>query len=137
MSKIGIVLAGLLMVSPMLLPRTSDAAQGGTPLEQGRYIVHHVAKCIECHSPRNSRGEIDQSRLLQGAPIPVESPFRSQWAFQAPAIAGLPGWNSDEVVHILATGKRFSGHQPRSPMPQYRLSEADAEAVAAYLESLR
>ncbi|UCF36025.1 MAG: cytochrome C [Acidobacteriota bacterium] len=137
MSKIGIAVAGFLLASLMLLPGNADAAQEGTELEQGRYLVHQVARCIECHSPRNARGEIDRSRLLMGAPIPFESPFGTPWAFQAPALAGLPGWDSKEVVHILTTGRRLSGHQPRAPMPQYRLRSADAEAVVTYLASLR
>ena len=109
-----------------------------TEAVRGEYLVHHVAKCIECHTPRDSRGDLDRTKLLQGAPIPLESPFpRKKWAFQAPALAGLPGWSREELIHLLTSGKRFSGHKPNPPMPEYRMQVSDAKAVAAYLASLR
>lgn len=106
-------------------------------IERGRYLVHNVAKCVECHSPRNAQGELDRTRLLQGAPIPLKSPYRdTQWAFRAPAIAGLPGWAVEDVIHLLMTGSRQSGWTPRPPMPQFGMSREDASAVVAYLKSL-
>jgi hypothetical protein len=75
---------------------------------------------------------------LQGAPIPVTSPYpNSPWAFRAPAIAGLPGWTQGDAVFLLMNGHRVSGQQPRPPMPQFRMSREDADAVVAYLMSLR
>lgn len=134
-SKIaGVTVAGGLLFFAVLGIRGQDSGQ----VEHGRYIVEQVAMCGECHTPRNDRGELDRSRWLQGAPIPLESPFENQrWAFQAPAIAGLPGWSPDEVIRILETGTRFSGKKPRSPMPGFRMNRDDASAVTAYLQSLR
>jgi mono/diheme cytochrome c family protein len=43
----------------------SKSAIPGTPgsdkseIERGRYLVEEVAKCAECHTPRNARGELD------------------------------------------------------------------------------
>jgi len=105
---------------------------------RGKYLVENMAKCIECHTPRDSDGQLDRNRLLQGAPIPVQAPFPAlQWAFQAPDIAGLPGWEESEAVRLLETGRRISGRSPKSPMPNYRMTRTDAEAVVAYLKSLR
>lgn len=107
---------------------------GDDSLTRGKYIVENVALCVECHTPRNSKGELDRTRWLQGAPIPVKSPYpNDRWAFQAPAIGGLPGFSQSEVVVLLSTGRRVSGRVPLSPMPPFRLSKEDAEAVAAYL----
>lgn len=132
--------ATLLGVSFIAVAASSeDPAEptGQTQIERGRYLVNHVAKCIECHTPRDSQGRIDRNRLLEGAPIPVTSPFPNrQWAFQAPAIAGLPGWNRREAVYLLMHGRRENGQVPRGPMPQFGMNRQDAEAVVSYLLSL-
>ena len=123
----------------VILVAAAFSAQGPTnQISVGRYLVENVAMCVECHTPRGQRGELDRTRLLKGAPMPLESPFRSRpWAFQAPAIAGLPGWNSADTVTLLTTGRRPSGEAPKPPMPPYRMTRVDAEAVVAYLTSLR
>ncbi len=132
----------VVLVSGIVLLALVVLAAAGTPsgrVEHGRYLVNSVAMCVQCHSPRDARGEIERDRLLQGAPIPVRSPFpNQQWAFAAPAIAGLPGWtNGEDVVTLLMTGHRPDGYAPMPPMPPFRLSREDAEDVVAYLRSLR
>ena len=120
-------------------PDVSDASSAQrSSVERGQYIVHHVAMCIYCHTPRSEAGVPDEQRLLQGAPMPVASPFpRQQWAFQAPKIAGLPGgWTEPDMVKFLQTGESPTGHRPQPPMPPFRFNEQDAQAVAAYLKSL-
>ena len=106
--------------------------------ERGEYIVHHVAMCIYCHTPRDKEGTPDMRQLLRGAPMPINSPFpRQTWAFQAPKIAGLPGgWTEDDMARFLQTGVSPTGYQPRLPMPPFRMNDEDARAVAAYLRSL-
>ena len=116
-------------------------AQTGTPsaaqVQRGQYIVEHVAMCVQCHTPRDARGELDRTRWLQGAPIPVPSPFSMQpWAFEAPQIAGLPGWTREDAVRLLQTGVSTRGYSPRPPMPPFRMTPEDAAAVVAYLQSL-
>jgi mono/diheme cytochrome c family protein len=93
--------------------------------------------CVQCHTPRQAHGELDRTRLLQGAPIPVPAPFpMSQWAFAAPKIAGLPGWMAEDVMRLLQTGRSAQGYTPRPPMPPFRMTQEDAAAVVAYLKSL-
>ena len=114
-------------------PHTPAAEQ----LQRGQYLVEHVAMCVQCHTPRNAQGELDRTRLLQGAPIPVPTPFpMSPWAFKAPKIAGLPGWMPEDAVRLLQTGKSAQGYTPRPPMPPFRMTQEDAAAVVAYLKSL-
>ena len=56
----------------------------------------------------------------------------------ATAIAGLPGgWTEADLVTLLTTGKRPRGPAPSRPMPPFRMSQKEAAAVAAYLNSLR
>jgi mono/diheme cytochrome c family protein len=112
---------------------------GEALVRHGEYLVVHVAMCIQCHSPHNDDGSPNRERLLEGAPIPLQSPFpRQVWAFQAPALAGLPGgWSEEQLVRFLQTGETPNGHPAQPPMPPFRLTEQDARAVAAYLHSLR
>jgi mono/diheme cytochrome c family protein len=116
----------------------SFGAAPETQIAHGSYLVNRVAMCVECHTPRDANGDLDRARLLRGAPIPVRSPFPNQtWAFAAPAIAGLPGWTNEDATALLTTGRRLNGYMPKRPMPTFRLSREDAEAVIAYLRSLR
>jgi cytochrome c553 len=126
---------------PDLLGASENASSANeqTPVEHGMYIVHHVAMCTYCHTPKNEEGVLDIRQLLHGAPIPVESPFpRMKWAFQAPRIAGLPGgYTEDDMANFLQTGVSPTGRHPQPPMPQFRMTPEDAQAVAAYLQSLK
>jgi len=104
---------------------------------RGEYIANNVAVCSQCHTPRNSTGAPDRSKWLEGAPLwltsaaPVEN-----WPLQAPRIAGaLPGTDA-EMVKLLTTGIWKTGTYLRAPMPQFRMSSEDAEAVVAYLKSV-
>src|ERR1700737_768368 len=64
-------------------------------IERGRYLVEEVAKCAECHTPRKPEGELDGAAWLRGAPIWVRpvAPI-TDWADQAPGLAGLPGFTA-------------------------------------------
>jgi mono/diheme cytochrome c family protein len=138
MRNFGLLLTGLALLLLLLWVPISADTGDSAEIRRGQYLVHHVAMCIECHTPRNARGELDRTRLLQGAPVPVTSPFPNRrWAFQAPAIAGLPGWSDQEAAHLLQTGRRAGGSAPLRPMPTFRMAKEDAEAVVAYLRSLR
>lgn len=116
--------------------QTSRRVDDDAEIERGRYLVHDVAMCVQCHSPRDDDGNLEPQRLLQGGRIPVESPYRNiVWGFEAPPLAGLPGWEPEQVVTLLMTGHRPNGRSPRPPMPPFRLSEDDARAIVAYLSS--
>ena len=105
---------------------------------RGEYLVNNVAMCVQCHTPRDERGELERSKLLQGAPVPVVSPYpNDQWAFTAPRIAGLAPWTEEQLVTLLTTGARPTGERPKLPMLPFRMTREDAEAVVAYLRSLR
>lgn len=116
-----------------------DAASTGqmTEEERGKYIVHHVAMCVQCHSPRDDRGNLIEGQLLEGGALPAESKLGAiEFAFRAPALAGLPGYEPEALVRLLTTGLAKRGGQPAPPMPPFRMTEEDARAVATYLDSL-
>ena len=108
-------------------------------VDQGKYIVDRVAMCPQCHTARNAGGQLQMNRYLLGAPVPVEAPpFRGgRWAIKAPAIAGLNGYTEEQAIRLLMEGITADGREPDPPMPRYRMTRSDAEAVTAYLKSLR
>ena len=94
--------------------------------------------CIQCHSPREPDGDIIMARKLTGAPMPVRPPnWLDQWALRAPAIAGLPGFTDEQIVMLLTEGHAGDREPPMRPMPPFRMTPQDAQAVVAYLRSLR
>jgi mono/diheme cytochrome c family protein len=120
-------------------PKTAPSApDADSRIEHGRYLVHQVALCVQCHSPRDENGRLLETRLLSGARIPVSSPFPSQpWAYQAPDIRGMVGYTDEEGIRLLTEGITRGGTPPRPPMQQFHLTVEDARAVVAYLKSLR
>ncbi len=115
----------------------SAAETRQSQVERGKYLVQEVARCGECHTPRDAQGELDRSRLLQGAPMwfqPVHP--MPNWAYLAPRLAGLGGLSEVEVARILETGLDPGGKPVRPPMHVYHLSHEDAAAIVAYLKAL-
>ncbi len=116
---------------------SGEASVAADQIAHGKYLVHHVAKCIECHTPRDSRGILIETRLLRGAPIPVKAPkFARPWAAQSVSLAGLGNYEESFVHYLLTHGVRPDGSAPKSPMPSFQLNDDDASAVTAYLKSL-
>ena len=107
-------------------------------IARGEYLVKAIGQCGDCHTPFTMTGGFVMEKWLQGkklefAPI-VPIPF---WADTAPSIAGLPGWDTEKAVQFFMTGLAPNGQPARPPMPGYRMNRADAEAVVAYLKSLK
>ncbi|HEY4741313.1 MAG TPA: c-type cytochrome [Candidatus Acidoferrales bacterium] len=106
-------------------------------LKRGKYLVEEVAKCTECHTPRDAQGQLDRSRWLQGAPIwitPVHP--TNSWAENAPVLAGFPSFSDADAANILEKGVGPRGEVIRPPMHIYHLSHEDALAIVAYLRSV-
>ena len=107
-----------------------------TLVERGRYLVSSIGGCNDCHTPMTQSGP-DMGRSLQGADLVVAPKVEMPWASHAPKLAGGPeNFSHDEFVAFLQTGVRPDGTRAAPPMPQFRLNEADARAVAAYIESM-
>jgi len=104
----------------------------------GKYLVHHVAQCIQCHTPRDESGRLVESQLLAGAIIPVDGPpFAQQvWAAESASIKGLGNYDETYVRYLLTHGHKPDGSSPKAPMPHFKFNDADADAVIAYLRSL-
>jgi mono/diheme cytochrome c family protein len=103
---------------------------------RGKYLVTQVGMCVDCHSPRDQKGQLIEEKALQGAPIMFNPAVEMPWAGTAPPIAGLDGWTDAQAIKFLTTGVDKDGKQPRPPMPPYRFNKSDAADVTAYLRSL-
>ncbi|MFZ3201459.1 MAG: c-type cytochrome [Candidatus Acidiferrales bacterium] len=140
-----ILLAAGMAASNLLSRESSAAPEQKSPaaaapqgaVERGKYLVEDVAMCQECHTPRDSSGNLDQSRWLQGAPIwimPVHA--TSNWAMRAPGLAGFQGFTDEQGEMVLEKGLDPNGLPIQPPMHIYHMNHADAQAIIAYLRSL-
>ena len=76
-------------------------------------------------------GEFDSSKALKGALLPKASPDLTSSGRL------FSQWGERGMVRFLETGLDPKGHTADSHMPAYKLRPHDAEAIAAYLKSLR
>jgi mono/diheme cytochrome c family protein len=114
------------------------AAAGAQSVMRGQYLVERTSLCNDCHTPRDEKGQLIMSKELQGAPIGSSPIHPMPWADTAPPIAGIPPhFTTEQMVTFLQTGKRPDGSTPKPPMPPYRFTHEDAEAVTAYLKTIR
>jgi mono/diheme cytochrome c family protein len=106
---------------------------------RGAYLVEGLGHCNACHSARNALGATAGTLDLQGGLIPVQNWYAPSLA--SPHEAGVASWPRSEVVRLLKTGVAKQGFVmgPMSEVvgkgTQY-LSDADATAMATYLQSL-
>lgn len=137
MRAVTILVVGTLLVILISSQKKNVGFAGGKDPARGRYLVENVAMCIQCHTPREATGELIRSQAFRGAPIPAGRPSQlSSWAEFAPRIAGLPQYTSEQMILLLTTGIGREGKQLRSPMPTFKMTREDAEAVASYLKSM-
>lgn len=124
---------------PLLSQKTASTPkdENSELLARGKYLVEQVGMCQDCHTPMNEKGQHVREKWLQGAPIlfkptvPVPA-----WSERSVRIAGLPGWTDEQAITFLMTGKNARGESARPPMPPYRFSREDAQAVTAYLRAV-
>jgi hypothetical protein len=106
-------------------------------IERGKYLVEGVAMCERCHTQRDEHGKPDRAHWLHGGPTQTRPTYPSpSWAIVEPRIAGAPPGTDAEFITLLTTGISRTGQPPNPPMPPFRMTRDDAEAVLAYLKSL-
>lgn len=116
-------------------PFVADPKQSAA-WNRGAYLVNGLGHCAECHSPRNFLGGIVASQRFAGGP----NPEGEGWV---PNITqkGLKDWSEKEIAWFLKTGELPSGDTAGGSMVRVikntsELSDADRDAMAAYLKSL-
>ena len=124
--------------SPRTAAQETRNASNGDAVARGKYIVEDVAMCGTCHTPRFANGDLDRNRWLAGAPVPyLPAQPTTDWPINAPRLAGTPPTTNAGMITLLTTAVWIDGKPLRDPMPKFHMSRADAEAVVAYLRSLR
>ena len=104
---------------------------------RGAYLVNGLAHCGGCHTQMNALGAPKEQQFLQGgtfgggyAPDLTSNPR-----------TGLGGWSRREIIDFLKTGSNahaaaFAEMHSVVAASTSRLTDADREAIAAYLGDL-
>jgi hypothetical protein len=71
-------------------------------------------------------------RKLEFKPITPNA----SWAESAPDIRGIKGYNEEAAVMLFSRGIAKNYGELAPPMPSYKMTEDDADAVYKYLKSL-
>ncbi|MBX3230557.1 MAG: cytochrome c [Labilithrix sp.] len=116
-------------------------------IERGRYLVHHVAACIGCHS--NIREDVPGEPPVEGklgagrdfGEVPG-SPVHIKASNITPDKEnGLGGWTDGEIARAIREGvsKDGRGLFPQMPYMTYRETLSDGEVldIIAYLKTLK
>ena len=130
-----------LALATTVLP-AAGPAQAQDRVKRGAYLAA-IMDCTGCHTPGALIGKPDQARSLAGSDIGFAIPDLG--VFYPPNLTpdretGLGSWSEADIVKAVRTGVTPSGRTlvPVMPFPSYaRLTDADAQALAAYLKSLK
>jgi mono/diheme cytochrome c family protein len=123
-------------------PKTTPEkrAPRGAVAENGRYLAHHVANCVSCHTRMDMRtGELVGPLFGGGAQHPAvggsKKTYLSPNLTPDPRWGWIEGWDESAFAARLTSGAGRDG----SPMPWPAfagLSNDDARAIYLYLRSL-
>ena len=143
-----LAVAGISVRFYLLLPKKRPAPAVTAPkdpaaIERGRYLAHHVAACMGCHSKvqEDQPGEpIAPGQTGSGRDFPILVGFPGR--VRAPNLTPhhLGSWSDGEILRAIREGVSKDG-RPLFPMMPYQsyaatLSDDDALAVIAYLRTL-
>jgi mono/diheme cytochrome c family protein len=105
---------------------------------RGAYLVQGAAHCSTCHTPRGFLMQEEASRALSGAQV---GPWYAPNITSDP-ISGIGGWNQEELVAYLRTGRLRERAQAAGSMGEavehsfQHLSASDLVAIATYVKSV-
>jgi mono/diheme cytochrome c family protein len=132
----------LMMVWRVLFLKPGPVApipEKGAEWNRGNYLVHAVAHCEECHTPRNVMGALHEDRAFSGnigGPDGQNAPN-----ITSDVETGIGSWTIEEIAHLLKTGETPDFDSVASGMAEVvrgtkTLTEADRHAMAVYLKSI-
>jgi mono/diheme cytochrome c family protein len=131
------IVAALAAATPLPSPAFADDAQ----VARGHYLVT-IAGCSDCHTPGALLGSPDMKRYLGGSDVGFAIPGAGVFVGQnltPDKETGLGKWTDGQIIAALRTGKTPEGRElsPVMPYPALsHLSDADAQAIVAFLKSL-
>lgn len=131
----------LALICAPLMPAQDASDQA--KVARGKYLAEEIGKCQECHTPVLETGEPDKSQWMKGAPM-AYAPLKPipNWHKNAPDITPAGAiwerWGGEPaLVKYLVTGLTPRGKPAGPPMPTYTMKQEDAEAIVAYLKTLK
>jgi len=129
-----IMIQKTMFAMPVIAAMFAVAGQAQSGLvSRGKELTEQVAKCQNCHTQRTATGELDKDAWLKGV--------RSDPSVYIPDITAGGNiwmeWGEKGMLQFLEKGTSPSGAKPSVHMPAYKLRHDDAEAIVAYLKSLR
>jgi len=112
-------------------------------MERGRYLAHHVAVCMDCHSTRDwgaFSGPLVDGTLGQGGELFTRD-MGFPGDFYAPNLSPhhLNSWTDGEIYRAITSGVSKDGRPlfPVMPYPAFgQMAEEDIYAIIAYVRSL-
>jgi cytochrome c553 len=116
----------------------SSVGSAETPIERGSYLVNTIGACGNCHARDTAFNRTPD--LAGGAEEDGEVGHVVMPNITPDPETGIGKWTDAEIVVALRDGKRPDASivGPPMPIPVYReLSDHDAQAIAAYLLSLK
>lgn len=112
--------------------------QGATQqVNRGAYIVESLGHCGSCHSPRGLA--MNEKSMKSGEQSFISGGELNGWA--VPSLRGIARWSQQDIVDYLQTGRNrqagVAGEMTSvvAHSTAY-LTDADAQAIAAYLKAL-
>jgi mono/diheme cytochrome c family protein len=120
---------------------SAAASAAETQVERGNYLVT-LAGCRTCHTPGVLLGKPDLTRILAGSDIGFGIPGVGVFVggnLTPDKETGLGDWTTEQIIAAITKGVMPNGRKlfVVMPWPDYaHLSSEDAEAIAAYLNSL-
>src|SRR5262249_25596055 len=73
--------------SPNTLAQPKAGGDAQALVKRGDYLVNQIARCGDCHTPRDARGRLDMTRHLRGAKMwyaPKDNAW--EWSDNAPPL---------------------------------------------------
>lgn len=140
MSIVRWAVVGLGLVGAALL--TASPALSQERIKRGEYLAA-VMDCSGCHTTGALLGKPDPQRHLAGSEVGFQIPHLG--IFYPPNLTpdpetGLGEWSEADIIRAVRMGERPDGRLLAPVMPYHsygRLTDADAQALASYLKSLK
>jgi mono/diheme cytochrome c family protein len=110
-----------------------------TAWNRGAYLVHAVAHCGECHTPRDLAGALDTTQWLAGTSDGPEGELAPNLT---PHETGIGRWSAADLVWYLQMGLDPDGDDAQGLMREVidhgyqNMPRADLEAIASYLATV-
>jgi mono/diheme cytochrome c family protein len=121
------------------LAHVSSPAKSDT-LKYGEYLAN-IGHCMECHTPRDSKGMLVTSRLGAGGQVfPGPDGSKTLSANLTPDESGLKNWTDAQIIQTIRTGIDKDGRhlKPIMAFGWYKnIDDSDMKALVAYLRSLK